>query len=120
VDGDEGIDYAILAMPHRGRLTTLVVLNDFPVRNLLHKVAGNCEIPDEIEDRIDDMPTHIAVSNTKKFGLDAGVSKNQKKVTLSMIHNPSHLESHNAISMGKTRAKMDDFGKKGKKTVLNI
>jgi 2-oxoglutarate dehydrogenase complex dehydrogenase (E1) component-like enzyme len=26
-------------------------------------------------------------------------------MTLTMVHNPSHLESQNAVSMGKTRAK---------------
>ena len=57
------VDHAIVGMPHRGRLATLVVLNDYPMRNLLHKVAGKCEMPAELHDRIDDMPTHIAVSN---------------------------------------------------------
>ena len=46
VTGDSGIDYAVLGMPHRGRLSTLVVLNDYPMRNLLHKVAGNNDIPE--------------------------------------------------------------------------
>ena len=26
-----------------------------------------------------------------------------------MLHNPSHLEAQNAVSMGKTRAKQDDY-----------
>lgn len=85
-------EYAVLGMPHRGRLASLVVINDFPVRNLIYKVKGNNEIPVEIEDRIDDMPTHIAVSNTKKFSLGGDLSKN-RDLTLTMIHNPSHLES---------------------------
>ena len=63
------MEYAVLSMPHRGRLATLVVINDFPFRNLVYKVKGNNEIPVEINDRIDDMPTHIAVSNSKKFTL---------------------------------------------------
>lgn len=67
--GDNGIDYGVLAMPHRGRLASLVVVNDYPMRNLLYKVAGNNDVPEEITDRIDDIPTHIAVSNTKKFSL---------------------------------------------------
>ena len=36
-----------------------------------------------------------------------------------MVHNPSHLESQNAISMGKTRAKLDDLASPDK-AVLNI
>ena len=90
---DKGeMEYAVLGMPHRGRLASLVVVNDFPMRNLIYKVKGNNEMPEEINDRIDDMPTHIAVSNTKKFSLGADNSKN-RDVTLTMIHNPSHLES---------------------------
>ena len=79
-------------MPHRGRLASLVVINDYPMRNLLYKVKGNNDIPEEIVDRVDDIPTHIAVSNTKKFAAGGDTSKN-KDVTLTMVHNPSHLES---------------------------
>lgn len=108
--GGECANASILGMPHRGRLATLVVLNDYPMRNLLHKVAGNNEIPEEIPDSIDDIPTHIAVSNSKKFSLSTGSAKEDKqKVTLSLVHNPSHLESQNSISMGKSRAKLDDM-----------
>jgi len=95
-------------MPHRGRLASLIVVNDYPFRNLIHKASGNSEIPEDVEDRIDDMPTHIAVSNTKAFS-SGNKSLKTRKVTLTMVHNPSHLESQNAISMGKTRAKQDDF-----------
>jgi 2-oxoglutarate dehydrogenase complex dehydrogenase (E1) component-like enzyme len=92
--GEKGIDTAILAMPHRGRLATLVVLNEYPMRNLLYKVAGNNDISESIVDRVDDIPTHIAVSNTKKFSQSTNsIKSTNKKVTLSMIHNPSHLES---------------------------
>ncbi len=37
-----------------------------------------------------------------------------------MIHNPSHLESVNAISMGKARAKIDDTSSKDSRQILNI
>lgn len=73
-------------------MATLVVLNEYPFRNLLYKAAGANDIPEELIDRIDDMPTHIAVSNTKKFTSgDKNVSND--KTTLTMVHNPSHLES---------------------------
>ncbi len=108
-DPSQGVEYAVLGMPHRGRLATLVVVNDYPMRNLLYKVKGNNDIPEEIVDRVDDMPTHIAVSNTKKFTWSGADSARNKDVTLTMVHNPSHLESQNSISMGKTRAKQDDY-----------
>lgn len=91
-DTNSETEYAVLGMPHRGRLATLVVINDFPFRNLLHKVKGNNEMPTEIHDRMDDMPTHISVSNTKKFSHSPNDSKN-RDLTFTMVHNPSHLES---------------------------
>jgi 2-oxoglutarate dehydrogenase E1 component len=104
-------------MPHRGRLATLVVVNDYPFRNLIYKSMGNNLIPEEITDRICDINTHTAISNTSRFIAGAGNHK-RNKVTLSMIHNPSHLECQNAISMGKTKAKQDDF--ENPRAVMNI
>jgi probable 2-oxoglutarate dehydrogenase E1 component DHKTD1 len=74
-NGDDGIEHVVLGMPHRGRMATLVVLNDYPMKNLLHKIAGNSEISDEVGDRVDDIPTHIAVSNSKKFSSETGSAK---------------------------------------------
>ena len=92
--GFKGVDSVVLGMPHRGRLATLVVLNDYPLRNLLYKVAGNNDVPEELVDRVDDIPTHIAISNTKRFSQSTGSLKSKnKKVTMTMVHNPSHLES---------------------------
>ena len=86
------LDTVIVGMPHRGRLATLVVLNDYPFRNLLYKASGKNDVPEELVDRIDDIPTHIAISNTKRFSSGREGSE-PHKVTMTMIHNPSHLES---------------------------
>lgn len=99
-------------------MATLIVLNEYPFRNLLYKASGKNDIPEEITERVDDIPTHIAVSNTKRFTSGRKDVKTDK-VTLTMIHNPSHLESQNAISMGKTRAKSDDLNDPNK-LVMNI
>jgi hypothetical protein len=47
---------------------------------------------------LDDVPSHIAQSVDLTFG-------DNKRVHVSLIHNPSHLEAANPIAMGKTRAK---------------
>ena len=117
-DSEQATESVILGMPHRGRLATLIVLNEYPFRNLLYKAAGANDIPEEILDRMDDMPTHIAISNTKKF-TSGSKDVSHNKTTLTMVHNPSHLESQNSIGMGKTRAKLDDFNS-DKKRVMNI
>jgi len=116
----EDLDSVVLGMPHRGRLASLIVLNDYPFRNLLYKASGKCDIPEDIDERMDDMPTHIAVSNSSTFS-SGNKDVKHKKTTLTMIHNPSHLESQNAVSMGKTRAKLDDLEAMNKKDrVMNI
>ena len=89
---EKKLDTVVLGMPHRGRLATLVVLNEYPFRNLLYKASGKNDIPEEIVDRVDDIPTHIAVSNQKRFSSGRKDVKTDK-VTLTMVHNPSHLES---------------------------
>ena len=42
------LDTVIVGMPHRGRLATLVVLNDYPFRNLLYKASGKNDVPEEV------------------------------------------------------------------------
>jgi 2-oxoglutarate dehydrogenase complex dehydrogenase (E1) component-like enzyme len=64
---EKNLEYAVLAMPHRGRLASLVVVNGYPFRNLVYKVKGSNDIPEVIKESIDDIPTHIAVSNKKVF-----------------------------------------------------
>lgn len=75
----------------------------------MYKIKGGCDIPEEIPFRTDDIPTHISVSNTKRYPL-GGDMANANPVTVSMVHNPSHLELQNAVTMGKTRAKQEDYG----------
>jgi len=50
-------------MSHRARLATLIALNDYPMRNLVHKTLGNNELPVELSERADDIPTHVGNSN---------------------------------------------------------
>lgn len=118
---EKQLDSVVLGMPHRGRLATLIVLNEYPFRNLLYKASGKNDIPEDIVDAVDDIPTHIAISNSKRFSTGAKDVKTGK-VTFTMVHNPSHLESQNAISMGKARAKTDDFSleERQQKVVMNV
>ncbi len=60
-------------MPHRGRLDVLTLIMDYPVANLLHKIQGKRDIPKEI-DGIDDVVSHVAVSNQKLFYLEGSIS----------------------------------------------
>ena len=70
-------------MPHRGRLNTLVNVLDYPASLLFRKISGKTDIPLALHTCIDDVVSHIANSTTKKF--------NDKKIKVTMVHNPSHL-----------------------------
>jgi len=63
----------------------------------------------ELPNIIDDVTSHVAQSITKKY--------NNKDVKVTLVHNPSHLEAQNPVSMGKARSKQHIYGKD---KVLNI
>ncbi|GAB9472044.1 Oxoglutarate dehydrogenase [Globisporangium polare] len=93
-----GISDVVIGMPHRGRLALLVSLLEYPAHKLFYKVQGNSEFPKEFHG-VDDVTSHIAQSVDKSFG--------DKKVHVSLLHNPSHLEIINPVTTGKVRAKID-------------
>jgi len=97
-----GYEKVVLGMPHRGRLNTLVSLLDYPARALFAKIKGRSLVPPSMPGW-DDVASHIATSCTKKFG------SSKSELTVSMLHNPSHLEAVNPVTLGKTRAKQDEY-----------
>jgi probable 2-oxoglutarate dehydrogenase E1 component DHKTD1 len=76
-----------MTMPHRGRLNVLVNLLNYPLEDLIAKIQGRSDIPESIYTSTDDVVSHIACSN--------GISD---KLNVSLLHNPSHLETSNAVS----------------------
>lgn len=57
----------------------------------MYKIKGGHDIPEEIPFGTDDIATHISVSNTKKYPIGGDIHSNHP-VTVSTVHNPSHLE----------------------------
>lgn len=114
---EQNLKNVIIGMPHRGRLATLCLIQDYPFRNLLGQIRGTKSIPEEITNSLDDIPTHIGPSNNKLY-VNSGNFEKHHQIQVSMVNNPSHLESQNSVSMGKARAKQDDYGNRYR--VLNI
>ena len=54
-------------MPHRGRLNVLCNLLDYPYGELVRKIQGLNDMPDEYYQGIDDVISHISVSKRKQF-----------------------------------------------------
>jgi probable 2-oxoglutarate dehydrogenase E1 component DHKTD1 len=93
---ETGTTDVVLGMPHRGRLNLLTGLLKYPARALFHKLKGNSEFPPELQGT-GDVISHIGISTELDYG---------KKLAVSLITNPSHLEAINPVAEGKTRAKI--------------
>jgi 2-oxoglutarate dehydrogenase E1 component len=90
---DHGIRDVTIGMPHRGRLNVLGNVIRKPIEAILNEFAG---------DPADDWP-----AGDVKYHLGANYVRptpSGKKVSLSLVANPSHLEAADPVVLGKTRA----------------
>ena len=90
-----GVETFVIGMPHRGRLNVLESVLRKPTSDILREFKG------AINDAYGtgDVKYHLGMSITRDL------AKVQKKVHLSLVPNPSHLEAVNPVVEGKTRAK---------------
>lgn len=97
--GSEDYDVSefVLAMAHRGRLSTLVNIFRKPVRELFNEFEGK----DFTESDFDgDVKYHLGATHKKTL-------KNNKEVTLNLVPNPSHLEASGMVAQGIARSKIE-------------
>lgn len=108
----------VIGMPHRGKLNVLTTLFQTRPAKIFRKFKGLPEFPSDAK-AMCDIASHFHTSTDLQI--------NGKKIHLNMLHNPSHLEAVNPVSMGKARAKQlsllegpygNDSGEPSK--VLNI
>ncbi|XP_011306220.1 probable 2-oxoglutarate dehydrogenase E1 component DHKTD1, mitochondrial, partial [Fopius arisanus] len=97
LSASEGLEQIVLAMPHRGRLNFLTGMLQFPPEKLFRKLKGLPEFPDDVK-ATGDVPSHFVSS--------VDLNLTTKKLHVTMLYNPSHLEAVNPVSMGKTRGIM--------------
>uniref|UniRef100_A0A0C9RMD5 CG1544 protein n=1 Tax=Fopius arisanus TaxID=64838 RepID=A0A0C9RMD5_9HYME len=97
LSASEGLEQIVLAMPHRGRLNFLTGMLQFPPEKLFRKLRGLPEFPDDVK-ATGDVPSHFVSS--------VDLNLTTKKLHVTMLYNPSHLEAVNPVSMGKTRGIM--------------
>jgi 2-oxoglutarate dehydrogenase E1 component len=90
-----GVDAFITGMAHRGRLNVLVNVMRKPLELVFAEFGGGLDIG---EAGSGDVKYHLGMF-TKRI-LPTG-----KEVELSLLPNPSHLETVNPVVAGKTRAK---------------
>lgn len=93
-----GVQEVVLGMAHRGRLNVLAQVLQKPHRAIFHEFKGGSYKPDDVAGS-GDVKYHLGTSTDRFF--------DGKKVHLSLLSNPSHLEIVDPVVIGKTRAKQD-------------
>lgn len=114
---DEDLLNIVIGMPHRGKLNVLSTLFGTRPAKIFRKFKGHPEFPVDAR-AMCDIASHFHTSTDLTVG--------GKTFHLNMLHNPSHLEAVNPVSMGKTRAKQLALGdgpygaEAGRSRALNV
>lgn len=85
----------VIGMAHRGRLSTLFNVIKKPASQIFAEFQEIGKIYKEGEESVGDVKYHLGVTHDKVFDwLD------NHKITLSLLPNPSHLETVNPLVYG--------------------
>lgn len=93
---DSGTEYIVAGMPHRGRLNVLSNVVRKPHEEIFHEFHGSATV----DEGSGDVKYHLG-SNYQR------PTTGGKKVTLSLVANPSHLEAEDPVVLGQARAVQD-------------
>ncbi|XP_040172310.1 probable 2-oxoglutarate dehydrogenase E1 component DHKTD1 homolog, mitochondrial [Anopheles arabiensis] len=116
--GEHELRNVVIGMPHRGKLNVLTTMFGTRPAKIFKKFKGHPEFPA--------IPTPGDLLLLVDTSTDITVGG--KTFHLNMLHNPSHLEAVNPVSMGKARAKQlaladgpyDTSGPDRRSKVLNV
>ncbi len=112
--GQRGVKEIVYGMAHRGRLNVLANVLAKPYRVIFHEFSGGTSNPEDVGGS-GDVKYHLGTSTDREFD---GVT-----VHMSLVPNPSHLETVDPVVLGKARAQQvfrDDIGKDKHKQVLPV
>ena len=96
---EEGVEYFVMGMAHRGRLNTLTNIFEKRPQDIFSEFEGKEFETDETFDG--DVKYHQGFTSYVK-------ANNGKEVGLTLSPNPSHLEAVNTVVEGIARAKVDN------------
>ncbi|KAF2754003.1 2-oxoglutarate dehydrogenase E1 component mitochondrial precursor [Pseudovirgaria hyperparasitica] len=91
---DYGVKDIVIGMPHRGRLNVLSNVVRKPNESIFSEFAGSADPADEGSG---DVKYHLGMNFERP-------TPSGKRVQLSLVANPSHLEAEDPVVLGKTRA----------------
>lgn len=112
--GQLGVKEIVYGMAHRGRLNVLANVLGKPYKVIFHEFSGGSANPEDVGGS-GDVKYHLGTSSDREFD---GI-----KVHMSLMPNPSHLETVDPVVLGKVRAYQvlnDDIGKDRHKQVLPV
>lgn len=95
---DGGIEYVVAGMPHRGRLNVLSNVVRKPHEEIFHEFHGSATV----DEGSGDVKYHLGMNYQRP-------TTGGKKVTLSLVANPSHLEAEDPVVEGQARAVQDSL-----------
>jgi 2-oxoglutarate dehydrogenase E1 component len=93
--GSAGVREIIYGMAHRGRLNVLANVMAKPYKVIFHEFSGGSANPEDVGGS-GDVKYHLGTSTDREFD---GIS-----VHMSLVPNPSHLETVDPVVLGKARA----------------
>jgi len=102
--GQLGVREIVYGMAHRGRLNVLANVMAKGFRVIFHEFSGGTANPEDVGGS-GDVKYHLGTSTDREFD---GI-----KVHMSLVPNPSHLETVDPVVLGKVRAQQvfhDDIG----------
>jgi 2-oxoglutarate dehydrogenase E1 component len=112
--GQLGVKEIVYGMSHRGRLNVLANVLAKPYKVIFHEFSGGSSNPEDVGGS-GDVKYHLGTSADREFD---GI-----KVHMSLMPNPSHLETVDPVVLGKVRAYQvirDDIGSGKHKQVLPV
>ena len=101
----------VVGMAHRGRLNVLANLMQKPLQAVFHEFQGGASTPDEIGGS-GDVKYHLGTSTDRDI---VG-----RKMHLSLVPNPSHLEAVDPVVAGKVRSSQHQRGDVNRCHVLGL
>jgi 2-oxoglutarate dehydrogenase E1 component len=103
--GAQGVKEIVFGMAHRGRLNVLANVLAKGFRVIFHEFSGGTANPEDVGGS-GDVKYHLGTSTDREF--------DGTKVHMSLVPNPSHLETVDPVVLGKVRAQQvfrDDLTK---------
>ncbi|PVU98104.1 hypothetical protein BB561_000096 [Smittium simulii] len=107
---DLGVESIVIGMTHRGRLNVLSNVVRKPNESIFCEFAGDMDPSDEGSG---DARYHLGMNFVRP-------TPKGKRVELSLVANPSHLETTDAIVLGKTRALQTDKYNNDRKRCMGL